>query len=61
MTDLFTAHNLCKRFGGVHALRNVDVTQRSGETLGMPVRTRLGSVIVTATPVFKSTFLITMS
>ena len=35
MTDLFTAHNLCKRFGGVHALRNVDVTQRSGETLGM--------------------------
>jgi ABC-type branched-subunit amino acid transport system ATPase component len=35
MTDLFAAHNLCKRFGGVHALRNVDVTQRSGETLGM--------------------------
>ena len=35
MTDLFMAHNLCKRFGGVHALRNVDVTQRSGETLGM--------------------------
>jgi branched-chain amino acid transport system ATP-binding protein len=35
MTDLFVAHNLCKRFGGVHALRNVDVTQRSGETLGM--------------------------
>ncbi len=35
MTDLFTAHNLCKRFGGVHALRNVDVTQRAGETLGM--------------------------
>ncbi len=35
MTDLFTAHNLCKRFGGVHALRNVNVTQRSGETLGM--------------------------
>ena len=35
MTDLFVAHNLCKRFGGVHALRNVEVTQRSGETLGM--------------------------
>jgi ABC-type branched-subunit amino acid transport system ATPase component len=35
MTDLFAAHDLCKRFGGVHALRNVDVTQRSGETLGM--------------------------
>jgi ABC-type branched-subunit amino acid transport system ATPase component len=35
MTDLFTARNLCKRFGGVHALRNVDVMQRSGETLGM--------------------------
>jgi ABC-type branched-subunit amino acid transport system ATPase component len=35
MTDLFAAHNLCKRFGGVHALRNVDVTLRSGETLGM--------------------------
>jgi ABC-type branched-subunit amino acid transport system ATPase component len=35
MTDLFTARNLCKRFGGVHALRNVDVTQRAGETLGM--------------------------
>jgi ABC-type branched-subunit amino acid transport system ATPase component len=35
MTDLFTAHNLCKRFGGVQALRNVDVTQRAGETLGM--------------------------
>ena len=35
MTDLFVAHNLCKRFGGVHALRNVDVTLRSGETLGM--------------------------
>jgi ABC-type branched-subunit amino acid transport system ATPase component len=35
MTDLFTARNLCKRFGGVHALRNVDVTQRGGETLGM--------------------------
>ncbi len=35
MTDLFTARNLCKRFGGVHALRNVDVVQRSGETLGM--------------------------
>jgi ABC-type branched-subunit amino acid transport system ATPase component len=35
MSDLFAAHNLCKRFGGVHALRNVDVTQRSGETLGM--------------------------
>ncbi|MGA9947643.1 MAG: ABC transporter ATP-binding protein [Xanthobacteraceae bacterium] len=35
MTDLFVAHNLCKRFGGVHALRNVEVMQRSGETLGM--------------------------
>ena len=35
MTDLFTAHSLCKRFGGVHALRHVDVTQRAGETLGM--------------------------
>ena len=35
MTNLFTARNLCKRFGGVHALRNVDVMQRSGETLGM--------------------------
>ncbi|MGA9009964.1 MAG: ATP-binding cassette domain-containing protein [Xanthobacteraceae bacterium] len=35
MTDLFVAHNLCKRFGGVHALHNVEVTQRSGETLGM--------------------------
>ena len=35
MTDLFVAHNLCKRFGGVHALRNVDVMLRSGETLGM--------------------------
>jgi ABC-type branched-subunit amino acid transport system ATPase component len=35
MSDLFAAHNLCKRFGGVHALRDVDVTQRSGETLGM--------------------------
>jgi branched-chain amino acid transport system ATP-binding protein len=35
MIDLFTAHSLCKRFGGVHALRNVDVAQRAGETLGM--------------------------
>jgi ABC-type branched-subunit amino acid transport system ATPase component len=35
MTDLFMAHKLCKRFGGVHALRDVDVVQRSDETLGM--------------------------
>lgn len=35
MTDLFAAHRLCKRFGGVHALRDVDVVQRTGETLGM--------------------------
>jgi branched-chain amino acid transport system ATP-binding protein len=35
MTELFVAHNLCKRFGGVHALRNVEVVQRAGETLGM--------------------------
>lgn len=35
MTDLFAARDLCKRFGGVHALRNVDVVQRPGETLGM--------------------------
>ena len=35
MSDLFAAHNLCKRFGGVHALRNVEVMQRAGETLGM--------------------------
>jgi ABC-type branched-subunit amino acid transport system ATPase component len=35
MTELFVAQNLCKRFGGVHALRNVDVVQRADETLGM--------------------------
>jgi len=35
MTALFVARDLCKRFGGVHALRNVDVVQRAGETLGM--------------------------
>jgi ABC-type branched-subunit amino acid transport system ATPase component len=35
MTELFAAHKLCKRFGGVHALRDVDVVQRAGETLGM--------------------------
>ncbi|MGA2893260.1 MAG: ABC transporter ATP-binding protein [Xanthobacteraceae bacterium] len=35
MTDLFVARDLCKRFGGLQALRNVDVVQRTGETLGM--------------------------
>jgi ABC-type branched-subunit amino acid transport system ATPase component len=35
MTDVFVARDLCKSFGGVHALRNVDVVQRTGETLGM--------------------------
>jgi ABC-type branched-subunit amino acid transport system ATPase component len=35
MTDLFVAHGLCKRFGGVQALRDVEVVQRAGETLGM--------------------------
>ena len=35
MTDLFVARDLCKSFGGVQALRNVDVAQRVGETLGM--------------------------
>lgn len=35
MTDLFVARGLQKRFGGVHALGNVDVVQRHGETLGM--------------------------
>lgn len=35
MADLFVALDLCKRFGGVQALQNVDVVQRAGETLGM--------------------------
>lgn len=35
MTDLFVARDLCKSFGGVQALRHVDVVQRTGETLGM--------------------------
>lgn len=35
MSELFVASGLSKRFGGVHALRQVDVVQRRGETLGM--------------------------
>jgi ABC-type branched-subunit amino acid transport system ATPase component len=35
MTELFAARDLCKRFGGVQALVNVNVAQRTGETLGM--------------------------
>jgi ABC-type branched-subunit amino acid transport system ATPase component len=35
MTDLFVARDLCKSFGGVRALANVEVVQRAGETLGM--------------------------
>lgn len=35
MTDLFIAHGLSRQFGGVWALRDVNVTQRAGETLGM--------------------------
>jgi ABC-type branched-subunit amino acid transport system ATPase component len=35
MTDLLVARQLNKRFGGIHALRQVDVVQSAGETLGM--------------------------
>jgi ABC-type branched-subunit amino acid transport system ATPase component len=35
MTELFVARSLCKRFGGVQALSNVDVVLNAGETLGM--------------------------
>ena len=33
--DLLVAHSITKRFGGVQALRNVEVHQDIGETLGM--------------------------
>jgi ABC-type branched-subunit amino acid transport system ATPase component len=33
--DLFTANGLDKRFGGIYALRDVNIVQRRGETLGM--------------------------
>jgi branched-chain amino acid transport system ATP-binding protein len=35
MTELLAARGLCKRFGGIHALRDVTVVQHTGETLGM--------------------------
>lgn len=35
MTDLLNARGLAKRFGGVRALRGVDIVQRAHETLGM--------------------------
>ncbi len=35
MTELLAARGLHKRFGGIHALRDVSVVQNAGETLGM--------------------------
>ena len=35
MTDLLAASGLFRRFGGIHALRDVSVVQHPGETLGM--------------------------
>ena len=35
MTELLAARGLYKRFGGIHALRDVSVVQNAGETLGM--------------------------
>jgi ABC-type branched-subunit amino acid transport system ATPase component len=35
MTTLFAAKGLLRRFGGIYALHNVNITQAEGETLGM--------------------------
>jgi ABC-type branched-subunit amino acid transport system ATPase component len=35
MSELFAARGLGKRFGGVHALQDIEVVQQPGETLGM--------------------------